>query len=57
MQKIIISNVKDGEYKNINLNEIFDPGGKHKHSFEFQGSDVSTWVWLKYRVSYSQAII
>ena len=41
MQKIIISNVKDGDYKGLNLNEIFDPGGKHKHSFEFQRSDVS----------------
>ena len=41
MQKIIISNVKNGEYKNINLNEIFDPGGKHQHTFEFQRNDVS----------------
>jgi len=41
LQKLIISNVNDVEYKDIYLNEIFDPSGKHKQSFEFKNSSVN----------------
>ena len=41
MQKLIIKNVNDVEYKNVNLNDFFDPNGKHKHSFEFKSSSVN----------------
>lgn len=40
MQKRIISNVKNAEYRNVNINKIFDPNGKHRHSFEFETSAV-----------------
>ena len=42
MQKLVISNVKSSQYKNVNLNEIFEPDKRHKHSFEFQNSAVSS---------------
>ena len=41
MQKLIIQNVKNEQYKNISLNKIFEPDKQHKHSFEFQKSNVS----------------
>lgn len=41
MQKLIISNVNNVTYKDINLNEIFDPDGKHKHAFEFKNNSVN----------------
>jgi len=44
MEKIIISNVKNAECNwDANLNKQFDPEGKHKHSFEFQRSDISNF--------------
>jgi len=44
MGKIIISNVKNAEWNlDANLNKQFDPEGKHKHSFEFQRSDISNF--------------
>jgi uncharacterized cupin superfamily protein len=42
MEKIVIANVKDAKYKEVNINEIFDPNTQHKHSFEFQNSHVSS---------------
>jgi len=42
MQKIIISNVKNAAYKNVNLNKMFEPNTRQKHSFEFQNSAVSS---------------
>jgi len=41
MQKTVISNVKNAEYKDVNLNKIYEPDKQHKHSFEFQNSAVS----------------
>ncbi len=41
MQEIVIKNVKTTEYKDVNLNKIFDPDTQHKRSFEFQNSSVS----------------
>jgi len=29
------------EYKNVNLNKIYEPNTQQKHSFEFQNSNVS----------------
>ena len=40
MQKIIITNVKNAEFKDVNLNRIFDPDGKHKQSYEHKNSSV-----------------
>lgn len=40
MQDMVIKNVKTAQYRNVNLNQIYDPNGKHKQSFEFQRSDV-----------------
>ena len=42
MQKIVISNVKNAEYKDVNINKTFDPDSRHKHEFEFQNSAVSS---------------
>ena len=42
MQELIIKNVKITEYKEANLNKIFDPQGKHQKSFEFKNSTVSS---------------
>ena len=41
MQNLVISNVKSAEYKDVNLNKIYDPDKHHKHFFEFQNSVVS----------------
>jgi uncharacterized cupin superfamily protein len=41
MQKMIFSNVKNAEFKNINLNKAFEPDKQHKQSFEFQKCNVS----------------
>ena len=40
MQDLVIKNVKTAQYQNVNLNQICDPQGTHKQSFEFQRSDV-----------------
>jgi len=42
MQELVIKNVKTADYKNINLNAIFDPNGQHNQSYEFQKSDVTS---------------
>jgi len=43
MEKIIISNIKNAKcHWDANLNKQFDPDGKHKHSYEFQRSNVSS---------------
>jgi len=41
MLKTVISNVKTAEYKEVNLNRIFQPDKQHKKSFEFQKSNVT----------------
>lgn len=40
MQELVIKNVKTAHYRDVNLNQIYDPNGKHKQSYEFQRSDV-----------------
>lgn len=40
MQEVVIRNVKTATYHDVNLNEIYDPKGKHKQTFGFQKSDV-----------------
>jgi len=40
MQEVVIKNVKTATYHDVNLNQIYDPNGKHKQTFEFQKSDV-----------------
>lgn len=40
MQELTIKNVKTTEYRDVNLNKIFDPDGNHKDSYEFQIGDV-----------------
>ncbi|MCL2702813.1 MAG: cupin domain-containing protein [Defluviitaleaceae bacterium] len=43
MEQIIIKNVRNAEcHWDANLNKQFDPDGEHKHSFEFQRSNVSS---------------
>ena len=42
MQELIIKNAKTAEYKDVNMNKIFDPDNKHKKSFEFKNSTVSS---------------
>ena len=41
MQDILIVNVKDASYKDLNLNKIIDPNVEHKHSFEFKNCYVT----------------
>lgn len=40
MQEIVVKNVKTVEYEKYNLNQLYDPKGEHKHSFEFQRGNV-----------------
>lgn len=40
MRDIIIKNVKDPGYEVKNLNQIYDPAGKHKRSYEFSKNEV-----------------
>jgi len=40
MQELVIKNAKTVQYRDVNLNQIYDPNGKHKQSYEFQRSDV-----------------
>ena len=42
MQDLIIKNVKTAQYRNRNLNEIFDPEGNHRQSFDFQVSHIAS---------------
>jgi len=42
MQELIIKNVKTAEYKDVNMNKIFDPDNEHQKSFEFKNSTVSS---------------
>ena len=41
MQDLLILNIKDASFKDMNLNKIFDPNVKHKHSFEFKTCDIT----------------
>lgn len=41
MQELVISNVGTTQYKNVNLNKIFDPDKQHKRCYEFQNSYVT----------------
>ena len=40
MRDIIIKNVKDPGYEVKNLNQIYDPAGEHKRSYEFLKNEV-----------------
>lgn len=40
MQEIVVKNVKTIEYEKYNLNQLYDPEGEHKYSFEFQRGNV-----------------
>lgn len=40
MQEIVIKNVKNEDYKEVNINQLYDPNVEHKESFEFQKSNV-----------------
>lgn len=40
MQDLVIKNVRTSEYESVNLNQLYDPNGEHKHIFEFQRSNV-----------------
>ena len=42
MQGIIIKNVKTAEYRDVSLNQIFDPQSVHKKQFEFKNSVASS---------------
>lgn len=42
MQELIIKNVKMAEYRNFNLNQIYDHIGQQEHFFEFQRSDIAS---------------
>lgn len=41
MQEIVISNVKTAQYKEVNMNNIFDPDTQHNSSFEFANCTVT----------------
>ena len=41
MQELVISNVKTAQYKDVDLNRMFDPGAQHESSFQFQNSTVA----------------
>ncbi len=40
MQELVIKNGKTATYKDVNLNQIYDPNGQHKQAFEFRKSEV-----------------
>ncbi len=42
MQEITIENVKAVEYKDVDLNKIYEPQGEYKKSFQFKNSVVSS---------------
>ncbi|ABX43603.1 cupin domain-containing protein [Lachnoclostridium phytofermentans] len=41
MQELVITNVRTTQYKDVNLNKIFDPDKHHKRCYEFQKSYVT----------------
>lgn len=42
MQELIIKNVKTASYKDVNLNNIFNPDAEHKKTFEFKNATISS---------------
>ena len=40
MQDFVIKNFKTAEYKEVDLNQVYDPEGEHRHSFGFLKSTV-----------------
>ena len=42
MQEMVINNVKTAQCRDVNLNQFYDPNGKHKQVFEFLKSDVAS---------------
>ncbi len=42
MRELEIENVKTAQYQDVNLNQFYDPDGKHKQSFEFQKCEVTS---------------
>jgi uncharacterized cupin superfamily protein len=41
MQELVITNVKAAQYKEFNLNQLYDPENQHNHCYEFQNSYVT----------------
>ena len=41
MQELVITNVRTTQYKDVNLNKIFDPDKQHERCYEFQNSYVT----------------
>ncbi|MDD4297564.1 MAG: cupin domain-containing protein [Ruminiclostridium sp.] len=41
MQELVIKNVRTAQYKDVNLNKIFDPDKQHTRCYEFQNSSVA----------------
>jgi uncharacterized cupin superfamily protein len=41
MQELVITNVREAQYKDVNLNKLFDPDNQHKRCYEFQNSYVA----------------
>ena len=41
MQELKVINVKTANFRDVNLNKIFDPNGQHKQSYEFSNSSVT----------------
>lgn len=42
IQDLIIKNVKTADYKDVNMNKIFDPDTTHQKEFEFKNSTVAS---------------
>jgi len=42
MQELIIKNVKTADYKDVNMNKIFDPDTTHQKALEFKNSTVAS---------------
>ncbi len=42
MQEMVISNYKTAQYKDVNLNKIFEPEGHREQEFEFSNSVVNS---------------
>ncbi len=41
-QRIVITNVKDGQYKDVNLNTMFDPDHAHEHAYAFSNCTMAS---------------
>ena len=41
MQDLIVMNIKEASFKDVNLNNKFDPNVEHKHLFEFRNCNVT----------------